>query len=250
LVKQQKEYMDNNALIALRGDVLLLSFDGSWRLRYRSGDTHHHKFWGQVLRWAAANKLPNGNELVRLGTDRPVYEPDEPVVVRARLRDKNHASVTTKGASIVVREGDKEILRKQLEPLEGSAGMYSADVGKLAPGKEYRVDVVVTDPAQPDVVAAAKQVSAQIVVTQPSSLETADLSADRAALDLLAGKVKGKGIVVTPKECDNVLTVLGPPTSKIEREDRFPLWHSWYVLVGLLGLATTEWIVRKRGGLT
>ena len=251
LAKQQEEFRKRNALIVLgqypAGEVLLLTFDGTWRFRYRAGDTHHHHFWGQVVRWAASDKLPEGNDLVRLGTDRPVYEADEPVVVRARLRDKGHASVATQGASVVVREGKREVLRKRLEPTKGSPGMYTSELGRLPPGKQYQISLAIEDAARPELVAAAGQVSTQIVVTQPQSLEIADLSADRSKLELLAGK---KGIVVSPRDCDEVMAVLGPPSGEIVREDRYPLWRSWPILLALLGLATTEWIVRKQGGLT
>ena len=252
LAQQRKEFMSHNALLAVQpfgsGQVLFLAFDGTWRFRYRTGDTHHHRFWGQVMRWATTDKLPVGTDLARFGTDRPVYEAGEPVVARARLRDKSHAAIATQGASVVVQEGKREVLRKRLDPLAGSPGMYESDLGTLPPGKEYRVALVVDDPGRPELVAAANQVSTQIVVTQPQSLELTDFSADRATLDLLARRTGG--VVVSPGESDKVLEVLGPVSREVVHEERFPLWHSSIVLLTLLGLVATEWIVRKKGGLT
>ncbi|MCE9553182.1 MAG: hypothetical protein K8T91_07360 [Planctomycetes bacterium] len=252
LAQQRKEFMSRNAVLAVQpfgsGQVLFLGFDGTWRFRYRTGDTHHHRFWGQVMRWATTEKLPVGTDVARFGTDRPVYEAGESVITRARLRDKSHAAVTTKGASVVVQEGKREVLRKRLDPLAGSPGMYESDLGPLPPGKEYRVSLAIDDPAKPELAAAANQISTQIVVTQPQSLELSDFSADRITLELLARRTGG--VVVSPGESDKVLEVLGPVTREVTHEERFPLWHSSFVLLSLLGLVATEWIVRKKGGLT
>ena len=37
-----------------RGKVVFFSTDETWHLRYRMGDTYHHRFWGGVLRWGSA----------------------------------------------------------------------------------------------------------------------------------------------------------------------------------------------------
>ena len=252
LAQQRQEFINHNALLAAQpfgsGQVLFFAFDGTWRFRYRTGDTHHHRFWGQVMRWATTDKLPVGTDVARFGTDRPVYEAGEPVIARARLRDKSHTAIATQGASIVVQEGKREVLRKKLDPQAGSPGMYESDLGPLPPGKEYRVSLAIDDPAKPELAAAAQQVSTQIVVTQPPSQEQTDFSADRASLDLLARRTGG--IVVSPGEADQVLKALGPVSREVTHEERFPLWHSSLVLLTLLGLVATEWIVRKKGGLT
>jgi len=52
------------------GKVLFLSSDHTWRFRYGVGDTYHHRFWGQVMRWGAGPNLRSGGELIRLGSDR------------------------------------------------------------------------------------------------------------------------------------------------------------------------------------
>ena len=45
------------------GKVLWVGTDGTWRWRHRVGDAYHHRFWGQVVRWAAASQLAAGNAL-------------------------------------------------------------------------------------------------------------------------------------------------------------------------------------------
>ncbi|HZY89917.1 MAG TPA: vWA domain-containing protein, partial [Gemmataceae bacterium] len=54
------------------GRVLYVGIDSTWRWRFKVGDTYHHRFWGQAIRWAAADKpLVTGNTYVRLGTPQP-----------------------------------------------------------------------------------------------------------------------------------------------------------------------------------
>ena len=52
------------------GKVLWVGTDATWRWRFRVGDAYHHRFWGQVVRWAAAGKLAVGADWVRFGPDR------------------------------------------------------------------------------------------------------------------------------------------------------------------------------------
>ena len=41
---------------------------------FRVGDVYHHRFWGQLARWSAAEKLlPAGNRFVRYGPREPVF---------------------------------------------------------------------------------------------------------------------------------------------------------------------------------
>ena len=55
---------EQRALIAVQnaglGRVVYLAFDRTWRLRFRAGDKYHHRFWGQLLRWATGGRLPAG----------------------------------------------------------------------------------------------------------------------------------------------------------------------------------------------
>ena len=67
------------------GKVLWIGTDGTWRWRHRVGDAYHHRFWGQVVRWAASSKLVAGNALVRFGPDRPRIDEGSDVRIQARI---------------------------------------------------------------------------------------------------------------------------------------------------------------------
>ncbi len=65
------------------GKVLWIGGD-TWRWRYRAGDRFHHRFWGQVVRWAASGRLAAGNAFVRFGPSKPRIADGENVRVQAR----------------------------------------------------------------------------------------------------------------------------------------------------------------------
>ena len=69
------------------GKVLWIGTDGTWRWRYRVGDLHHHRFWGQVVRWANGAKLAVGNRAVRFGPTRPRLPEGESSSIRAQFAD-------------------------------------------------------------------------------------------------------------------------------------------------------------------
>ena len=248
---QRRDFERANALIAVHnvaaGRVMMLSFDRTWRLRYRIGDTHHHKFWGQVLRWATASKLPAGTDYVKLGTDRTRYAPDTPVRVRARIIQRDLTPVNkSKTVSVKVFRDDKPVLRKRLEWVEGSAGMYFADLGTLTSGT-YRVELVSPD-AEPILAAdKKKKVVTEFSVDPVSGPELVELAADRGLLARLAGF--SGGTVLEPHQAAEVLDSLGPRSLVRREEERVDLWDHWGLLVLIVLVATCEWILRKRVGL-
>src|SRR6185295_16190507 len=57
------------------GRVIYIGAPVTYQLRYQIGDEYHHRFWGQLLRWAIAREMSgSGSKTVRLGTDKTNYE--------------------------------------------------------------------------------------------------------------------------------------------------------------------------------
>ena len=75
-LRRHRNMGKRNALMAWHnvgfGRVLYVGVDGTWRYRLRTGDAIHHRLWGQILRWAAADQpLMAGNASVRFGARAP-----------------------------------------------------------------------------------------------------------------------------------------------------------------------------------
>src|SRR5205823_107569 len=70
------------------GRVLFVGLESTWRWRFKAGDTYHHRFWGQAIRWAASDKpLLIGNEFLRFGPRRPAVPQGQEVDLVARLSE-------------------------------------------------------------------------------------------------------------------------------------------------------------------
>lgn len=251
IVRQREEYQRKHALLALAshglGKVMLLTFDRTWRLRYRVGDTYHHKFWGQVLRWATAGKLPVGTHLVKLGTDKTRYAPGARPVVRARIVRDDLSPVVTDQVAIKILSGEKLIGRVPMKYLKDSPGMYTAALDGL-PAGTYRLELDAPEAEALLKKDGVKTVSTEISVDPSAPAEEIELAANRHLLGRLAS-LSHNGIVVPPYQAQRVLGCL--PAGKLKRKHRsqFALWDSW-VLFGLFcGLVTAEWLLRKRAGL-
>ena len=246
------KYQRSRALVSAHnvgtGRVMFMGFDRTWRMRYRVGDTYHHKLWGQVLRWATSDRLRSGTNLVKLGSDRSRYGSESPVRIRANIIDKDLSPVKDADVTIEVYRDEKLVLRRKLLGGKDSPGRYSADLGKL-PGGAYRavlggdtVTRILAEEGQAD------SVSTEFSVDSTLSAEQVELTADRGMAGRLADKSGGR--VFEANEAKKILRLLAARTDEEQLPAQFPLWDSWWLLIALLMLAGGEWLTRKRAGLT
>jgi hypothetical protein len=241
------------------GRVLFVGIDSTWRWRFKVGDLYHHKFWGQVLRWAAADKpLVTGNDFVRFGTPQPVYRPGEVVEVVARLGDRLGPIKPDllAGARILRLPDDSKGEEKvvALVPLPRRPAQPRVLEGKVGdlPAGRYAVELAIPDLADRLLAPAekgkeAKPLRAVFTMLPPESKEMIDLETNRALLDDLATQSGGK--VFTPEDAEGLRQLLlrqGIPHAE-HHEQR--LWQWWGLLVLVVVLLTVEWVGRKLAGL-
>lgn len=243
----------DNALISTQqygaGKVLVLSFDETWRLRYRVGVAYHHRFWGQVVRWGADDKLPSGGALVRLGTDRPRYETGQNTIIKARLLDEKGDPVVKDDVVAKVYRGDKLLHTISMAADKEVPGRYQADVGAKLDTGIYRIEL--SGPTVDDLVTRddGKKVATDVAVSDAKTTsELVELTADDTVPTQIAVVTHGK--VVPPVQAASLLEFFGPRSgSMIEAKD-FRIWDWWPLLVLFLFLGSVEWILRKKVGLT
>ncbi len=244
-LSRRREFERENALVVVQhvalGNVLFLSTDNMWRLRYRRGDQFHHRFWGQVMRWATADRLAAGTLFARIGTDRPRYAVETPVNVRARLMSADFAPIRQAPVSVTVWAGDRRVLHRALPYQVDSAGLYAASLGTFPEGR-YRVELDVHEvPGLPD---ADTPRSTEFAVTPEILAERVELSADRGLLTRLAGLTGGRAM--DPPELERAVASLGPSVVTQRERRQIELWDSWVFFLLLVAVVTTEWILRKK----
>jgi hypothetical protein len=231
-----------------RGRVLLLGFDRTWRFRYRVGDTYHHRFWGQAMRWGAGENLRAGTAFVRLGTDAISYTPRDPVSVLAKLVTPDYKPVWDAEVYVNIYRDNRVVARKRLQYREMSNGIYETKLDPLPDSGRYRIEL--DSPRANQILAdeKAQGVDTEInVVHAKSPAELSELTADR---ELLAGVAAlSGGATAGPGEVAGLRGSFGPGSrAEIEKQED-TLWDKWPLLAAILACATAEWLLRRQAGL-
>ncbi len=217
------------------GKVLYLGSDSFWRWRYKARWKYHHRFWGQILLWSTMGRTTGADKHVKLMADRPMYAPEEPIVIKARLLDENELPLARGDASVeIYGEEDSLVKRVPLFYLPNSGGEYRAEVRDLERGA-YRIIPKVQELDHLDLEAEVK-----IEVRDLPTSEYVDLELNTTALNELS-----KDVLTFEKAMD-VVKEIDIIDEREERRSDLEIWDSWPYLLILAGLLAVEWMLRKR----
>lgn len=251
----------DRALIARQsfgfGRVLFVGLDSTWRWRFKAGDTIHHRFWGQVIRWAASDTpLLTGNEFVRFGPRKPVTEQGQDVEIGVRLSELAKSLSPSAAAAVQViriREGqpDEAVGQFNLQRIEARPRELEAKLRDLPPGR-YAAELVIPEMAEqllgaPGPDGKATVMRAPFTVSMRPSTELVDLATNLPLLEEIAANTGGK--VFTADNAADLAELLTKRTAVREYRTDTKLWESWPILAAFLGLLTLEWLCRKWAGL-
>ncbi len=263
MTPEEKKQREQESALMVRhnygfGRVFFIGVDSTWRYRYRVGDTYHHRFWSQTIRWAASDKpLVTGNRFVRFGTPQGLYRDDEAVKLTVRLSDeieKLPAKMVAQ-ARILRKDEDNKDKDTFLVPLTArplQPRVLEAQVPALPEG-EYFIELTIPEledklrgPLGPD--GKATPLRATFKVSPGESGEMVQLATNYTLMKELADK-NGTNKVYTPETASELIELLtAKETTKAQNEED-PLWCWWPILVAVLTLLTIEWVLRKWAGL-
>ena len=235
------------------GKVLWIGTDATWRWRYRVGDAYHHRFWGQVVRWAASGKLAAGNAFVRFGPLSPRVGAGEPVTIQARIAE-NVAGVHPDLliAARVYKAGaplGEALAVVPLRAVPGQPRTFSGTAPSLPEGS-YTVrldapslaDALALNPPAPT---PSPEASLDVIPRETS--ERIELSSSRDSLDLLATSTGGQ--VIADHSASTLPSLLLSRRKTTVRTEETPLWDQPVALLLFFSILTVEWVARKRAGL-
>jgi len=252
---------DSAAVIAAQpyglGKVLWVGTDGTWRWRYRAGDAYHHRFWGQVVRWAALRQLGAGNSLVRFGAVKPRVSEGDGTSIQARISE----SIAGIGPDLLIaarlfKAGPKTraatgeaVAVVPLRPVTGQPRTFEGNAPPLPIGTYViRLDVPqLAEPLRLDPAHNARVPEATFDVLARDTSERVELAAAREPLDQLAGATGGR--VLFDYEAGELAPLLHARTTQITRTEETPLWDQPAALLLFFGILTVEWVARKWFGL-
>ncbi|HJZ90877.1 MAG TPA: hypothetical protein VKE40_08390 [Gemmataceae bacterium] len=247
----------DNALIVRQnfgfGKVVYVGIDSTWRWRFKKGDTYNHRFWSQVIRWAASDRaLVAGNEFVRFGAREPVYRADEEVEVIARLSDKvKKLSPDALAGARLLRKtkagGPEEVVGLMpLKPHPVIPREFDGAQANLPPG-EYDMELVIPDIEEklngPD----GKKLRAHFQVLPADTGEMLDLGTNWMLMEDIAAKSGGK--VFPAERAAELAELLQSRSATREYAVEQKMWQSWWTLILFIVLLSVEWFVRKFAGL-
>jgi hypothetical protein len=242
------------------GKVLWVGTGDTWRWRHRVGDTYHHRFWGQVVRWASAGQLTAGNALVRFGAVRPRVGEGEAARLQARISEgvagvRPDLLMAARVFKADPRTGRGSGEAVALVPLRAAPGLprtFEGAAPPLPPGAyairldvpemaaALQLDSAASEPSRPVPEAA-------LHVTARETSERVELAATRDPLDRLAAATGGR--VFADFEADLLPPLLHARTRTVTRTEETRLWDQPAALLLFFAILTFEWIGRKRLGL-
>ena len=237
------------------GQVVWFGVDSTWRWRFRAGDTWHHRFWGQVVRWAARNKSAAGNDQVRMTLSDVVIDETEMADVSLRWNPDILPQLEGGTVELVVETVDVGVddtvadqsvpdasQSVQMHSLEGSPERYAARIPTLRPGT-YKVRLNVENSR----VNFDQEVSSELIVQRRLSTELANVSCNREFLQQLATSTGGQ--LLEPWQLADLPEILKPQDASESTSQEVSLWDHWTILILFFVLLTTEWVLRKLNGL-
>lgn len=224
------------------GQVVWIGVDSTWRWRFRAGDQYHHRFWGQLVRWAVDFKASSGNAFVRFGVSKPVAATGEQVVFKAQWDERflrQHPGVKAQ-AVLTKRNGGEQPITVDLVPQEGRNFVFEGRHTPLTDG-DYIVRLQVQGAPLDDVI------ETEFTVTNTLSPELQDVSANRDLLEQAAALTGGRFFL--PDQLGELPDLFQDVHQVKSLHEEIPIWDHWLVLILFCLFATSEWILRKINGL-
>ena len=230
------------------GRVVYLAAPITYQLRYRQGDTFHHRFWGQLLRWAVARDLAEGSQTVRLSTDKSRYEQGESVQVSVRLRQLDGKAVSGAAFQVSAVHEGKVVQEIPVREDGNRPGTYHGTLEELPTGpnklqvsgdlikalltaEQYRRPIEATVNIDPSGVLELRHPLCNL----PLLREVADASG---------------GMIVPPTGLKAALSQLNLEPQVLENLSKKPLWNRWDLFWLFILCLTLEWAGRKYLGLS
>ncbi len=230
------------------GRVVYLAAPLTYQLRYRQGDNFHHRFWGQLLRWAAARDLAEGSQTVRLSSDKLRYEAGEPVQIMAQLRQLDGKVVGNAALQIEASQHGRVLQNVTLKEDASRPGSYNVLLPQLPAGpvKMQLLGERVSELL--GIEKYSKPIEITVTIDPSAELELRNPLCNMPLLCQIADT--SGGLILPPTGLAAALKQLDLEPEVSETISKKPLWNRWDLFWLFLLSLGLEWAGRKYLGLS
>ena len=207
-----------------------------WKMEQEHSNNFHELFWKQMLRWLVSD-APNP---VNAETEKNSYPPDEPVWIRGEANDPSFSPLSNAEMRAQVKAPSGQMSSVPLSWDVEKEGTYS---GSFKPEEEGIYEISSEAFQGSKSLGTAKS---NFRIAQ-SNAEFHNAAMNAELLQRLSAETGGRHY--SPKDTRNLpedISYIDTGSSRLEEKD---LWDMPFLFMLLVGLISTEWILRKRKGL-
>ncbi len=223
-----------------RGKVAAFMSDSSWKWNFVLGSEgnvspHYEKFWNRLFLW-----FLNDPELkdIKIKTDKPIYNPGEKAKIEISTLEDDFIN-PNRLPSLIYPNGEEEEI--ELERTSPNRLRAEIEVG------EDGIHKISINPGSESSLYNDLNSDEAIFIVEPPENEIRGPTANENILKSLAEKTGGKYITT-----DQGLQELNISTSKkktVTGYKTIKLWDNPLTMLVLVGLLSSEWLLRRRWGL-
>jgi len=221
------------------GKSMYVGTDQLWRLRFKTGDRYHARFWGQTIQFLALSRLLQGSQRITLETDSIAYDVGDRVKIFANVLNDAYMPVEREQYTITVNRDDPGAPPRDvtLEPVPDVPGLYSGSYVTDAAGG-YTLQAANADQD----IANAPEFD-----VRQTALEMRQTAMQQQLLEQMAEATGGRYYPIgeLPQLPD---AIPAEPRTRLVRMEK-ELFDLPVLFVLLVILAGAEWFIRRRSNL-
>jgi uncharacterized membrane protein len=224
-----------------RGRTAILATGGTWRWQMSEalGDPSHDLFWQQLLRWLIAD---SPGPVAASMPDRLLMDKGH-VQLTAQVGDRQFQQEPNAHVTAHIVGPDNVNALIDLTPSQSTPGLYQAEWTAEKPGA-YLAEVLAESTGRP-----AQELGRDVLTFQRQNgiAENFHTEQNRRLLEQLASDTGGR--YWKPSELKDLTRDISYSEAGISVRSTKELWDLPIVYLLLLGLPTTEWLLRRKWGV-
>ncbi len=228
------------------GKCMFVGVDQLWRLRARTGDKYHLKFWGQAVQFLTLSRLLGENKMVRLETGRNNYADGETVELFASVLDDAHEPLAAPTFTTYVTPKNQDVPQiVTLKAVTNYPGMYTGVYVPTAPGRYiFSSETLETGTASTQKLSKSSRMEFTV---GERSIEQIETGMQQGLLAQMARLTDGDAISL--RELPLLADRLVERRTKVTYTRDLDLWDNWVLLGLFILLVSVEWAWRRNKNL-